>query len=182
MNCKKFKEKNESIVDIIIYGSFVKGKTNVNDVDIMLLFLDKPLRERSEITQKLKNILKKEIKNIDVKSMNLLELFDEHFFARQNLLIEGHSILNKKPFAELLGFKGYALFTYNLKNLSHKQKVMFNYALSGRTTKGLLKESKGNSLGKGVAKIPIKNSINFEEFLQKWKINYKVEYTLVSIL
>lgn len=180
-NCKKFKIKYREIVDIILYGSLVKGKTAPRDIDIMILFLETPLKRRLELTQRLKSILKKHFESIDVKSMNMLDFFDASFLARQNILIEGISLINNKPLSKLLGFESFVLFTYNLANLIQNEKIKFNYALNGRDKgKGVLQLSNGTSLGKGVVQIPIENSISFEEFLQRWNIKFKKRNCLIS--
>lgn len=180
-NCKKFKTKYKEIVDIILYGSLVKGKAAPRDIDIMVLFLEIPLKDRLEITQSLKNILKKHFENVDVKSMNMLDFFDVSFLARQSILIEGISLIKNKPLSELLGFESFVIFTYNLSNLIQNEKIKFNYALNGRNKiKGVLQLSEGISLGKGVVQIPIKNSVSFEEFLQKWDVKFKKRNSLIS--
>lgn len=176
--CKKF-VKGREIVDVVLYGSAVKGKEEARDVDIIIIFSGKTLRERQSMVQELKLELKKTAENVDVRSINMAELFDATFLARQNIIIEGISLLDKKPLAEKLGFKGYAIFTYNLKNFSHNKKTKFNYALSGRASLGVLKSLGGSSLGRAALQIPIKNSYEFEEFLKKWGVNYKMNYALV---
>ena len=54
--------------------------------------------------------------------------------------MEGYSLLSDMALAEKIGFKGYALFTYNLQKLNHNEKTKFIYALSGRKTEGLIKK------------------------------------------
>ena len=181
-NCKNFKKQNKEVFDIFIYGSSVKGKDNYNDVDIMVLFNNTPLNKRLDTAQDLKYILKKEIKEIDIKTMNFEDFFNETFLARQGILIEGLSLIKNKPLSTLLGFIGYTIFSYNLKNLDHNKKTQFTYALSGRNSEGILKSLKGTSLGRGAVKIPIENSIEFEEFLEKWNINYYKKNILESRL
>lgn len=179
--CKKF-AKEHDVFDIILFGSASKGKTDARDIDIILLFNEKPLKERIEIAQKLKEILKKKISNLDIKTANLKELFEEEFLARQSILTEGFSLIHNTPFSKTLGFEGYALFSYNLKNLNHNEKTKFTYALIGRNSAGVLKNLKAVPLGKGAVMIPIKDSLNFERFLNEWKINYIKKSILVSAI
>ena len=49
------KLKNKEIFDIVIYGSSVKGKRKINDIDIIFIFNNFPLEKRLEITQKFKS-------------------------------------------------------------------------------------------------------------------------------
>lgn len=181
-NCKEFKKKNRDIYDIVIYGSFAKGNADFNDVDIIVLFNNVPLDSRLRKAQALKAILKKEIPNLDVKTMNFDDFFNENFLARQSLLIEGLSAVKNKRLSELLGFSGFSIFTYNLKNLDHNKKTQFTYALSGRNSQGMLRLLGGKSLGRGAVQIPIANSSEFESFLTKWNIGYKIKNILESKL
>lgn len=179
LKSKKFAQKKE-ILDIALYGSFVKGKEKPNDIDILILFEKMPLKERTEIAQKFKSFISKKYK-IDVKTINLKELFETEFLARQGILIEGYSLLHKEKFSERFGFVGYSLFNYNLKKLDNNKKTQFTYALIGRRNeKGILKQLNIISCGRGVYKVPIEISIVFEEFLKKWDVEYNKENILVS--
>ncbi len=176
---KKFAQKKE-IFDILLYGSSVKGKEKPRDTDILMLFERTPLKERTEIAHEFKIFISKKYKT-DVKTINLKELFEREFLARQGVLIEGYSLLHKEKFSERLGFGGYSLFNYNLKNFNHNKKTKFTYALIGRRNeKGIIKQLDIIPCGKGVYKVPIENSLVFEEFLIKWGVEYNKENILVS--
>ncbi|MFH1181421.1 MAG: hypothetical protein V1702_00515 [Candidatus Woesearchaeota archaeon] len=177
LSCRRI--KNEEIFDIVAYGSSVKGKFKPKDIDVMLIFLHSPLRQRQEIVQQLKESTR-EVPSLDVRSMNFSEFFDSAFLARQGILTEGMSLIDGKPLAEKLGFKAVAIFTYGLKNLSHNEKTKFTYALIGRKSKGMVKLLEGKPLGRGAVEIPITKSAEFEEFLQRWKVNYKVKHALIA--
>ena len=170
--CKKFAKGND-VFDIVLYGSIVKGKEDAEDIDLLLIFKEKKLNERVEISQRLKEILRKKIPNIDIKSINLVELFEKEFLARQGMLVEGLSLLHDMKISKRLGFESYALFTYKLTNLNHNEKTKFTYALIGRTSKGMIKQLTAKPLGKGAIIVPTDKSIIFENFLQRWNINYK---------
>lgn len=172
--------KKHNIFDVVIYGSSVKGKEEPRDIDLLLIFEDKKLKERVEIAQELKEKAHEKIKGIDVKTINLKELFEKEYLARQAIFTEGYSLIHNSPFSERLGFEGYALFTYTLTNLDHNKKNMFTYALIGRKKEGIKKQLKAQSLGKGAIIIPTKNSLIFENFLQKWGITFKKKSILVS--
>ncbi len=168
-------KKDKNIFDIIIYGSFVKGKMNANDIDIAIIFLEGTLRERLDKIQAIKSRLSKKIdKKLDVKQILLQQLFSSDFLARTGILLEGESVFKNKKFSETLGFKAFSLFWYTLNGLTHTQKVQFNYILAGRNSlKGMLKNLKGERLANGAIKIPIQNSIEFEEILKANKIEYQ---------
>lgn len=177
--CKKLAEQY-NIFDVVLYGSAVKGRDEPRDTDLLLIFREEPLKERAKIAQNIKEILGKKISNIDIKTINLRELFEKDFLARQAILTEGYSLLYNSPLSERLGFKSYALFTYNLKNLNHNEKTKFTYALIGRKTDGITKQLSVRPLGKGAVIVPIKNSLIFESFLQRWRLNYKKSSILLS--
>lgn len=179
---KQFAKNNKSIFDIVIYGSAMKGKEEPSDIDILLIFLQNKLEERLLLTSKLKNILKEKIHNIDIKSINLPELFESSFLARQGIINEGHSLVYNEPFSKRLGFNGYALYTYSLRNLTHNQKTKFTYALIGRTREGILRKLNVQPLGRGVFLVPIRNSLVFEDFLNSWNIKFIKKIVLVSSL
>jgi len=173
---KKYLEsekKDKNIFDIILYGSSTKEDAKARDVDLLVIFLSGTLRERLERIQEIKKKIKNTEKNIDIKQILLQELFSANFFARTGIFLEGMSIFKEKKFCETLGFQSFTLFLYSLKNLSHTQKVKFNYLLAGRNDmQGLIKELKGIRLVNGAIKIPISKANIFEEILQKNKILY----------
>lgn len=170
-NINKIK-KEIPFFDAVVFGSIVKGSLNPSDLDLVLIFENKSLKERVELASKVKSKLNlKEIK-LDLQTINLSELFEKNFLARQSILIEGYSLIHRKNFSEVLGFKGFSIFSYNLSGLNHLEKTKFIYALIGRNSPGLVKKCSGKSLGRGCFLIPVENSLIFEDFLKKWKINY----------
>ncbi|MBT4376126.1 nucleotidyltransferase domain-containing protein [archaeon] len=173
------KLKNKEIFDIVIYGSSVKGKRKINDIDIIFIFNNFPLEKRLEITQKFKS--KINLKNLDIKSINLKELFDKTFLARQGIILEGISLLDGKPFSKKLGFEGFTLFTYNTSKLSNTEKVKLTFALNGRREeKGLITKLDSKKLGNGKILVPIRNSNLFLEFLETRNIEFKLEQLLIA--
>jgi predicted nucleotidyltransferase len=175
-------ELNENIFDIVIYGSSVKGKKNPNDLDILFIFLNNSLKERLEKIQIIKlDLIKKYNFNLDIKQILLKDLFSPSFLARTGIFLEGISIKNNNSFANTLGFNSYSLFTYDLSNLKHSEKVRFNYILAGRNKTGMIEELSGNRLVNGAIKIPIENSIIFEEILKTNKLNYTKKNILEEI-
>lgn len=178
----EYEKKDKAIFDIVVYGSFVKGRYNPSDIDILIIFLEKNLRERLDKIQKIKHKLKSLNKTIDIKQITLKELFSTSFLARTGILLEGISMFRNKKFCEILGFKSYTLFWYNLKDLSHTRKVRFNYILAGRgSMKGMIKELKGERLVNGAVKIPIEHSIEFEDILKASNVDYNKKNILEEL-
>ncbi len=179
---KQFAKNNKSIFDVIVYGSAMKGKEEPRDIDLVIIFLQEKLENRLSLASTLKQVLKKKILHIDIKSINLSELFESDFLARQGIITEGYSLLYNKNFSERIGFNGYALFTYTLKNLTHNQKTKFTYALIGRNREGILRKLNTQQLGRAVVMVPIKESNIFEDFLNIWNIKFIKKIVLVSSL
>ena len=173
------KIKNKELIDILIYGSSVKGKRKTGDIDIILIFNNLPLDKRLEITQKFKE--KVNLKNLDIKSINLIELLDKSFLARQGILLEGISLLDSKPLAKKLGFDSFTLFTYNTEKISNTEKVKLSFALNGRRNeKGFLEKINAKKFGTGKILVPISKSNLFSEFLEKLNLNFKQENILIA--
>ncbi|NQU78961.1 nucleotidyltransferase domain-containing protein [Candidatus Woesearchaeota archaeon] len=164
---KKYLSKE--IFDIVIYGSSVKGKMKPGDIDIAVIFSSGSLDERLTTIQKIRKDL--DVK-VDIKAILLHELFRPEFFSRTGIFLEGISVRHQKPFSRLLGFTSSALFSYDLKDKTHTEKVKFNYVLSGRGRDGIVKMLDGDHIAPGVIEIPIENSDEFAEILKSHKINY----------
>ncbi len=177
--CLKSELKDRGIFDIVVYGSLVKNKENPNDIDILVIFNEGNLKERLNKIQSIKSKIKTKEK-IDIKGILWQELFQDEFFARSGIFLEGISIFTGKPFAERIDFNGFAIFVYNLTNKSHADKVKFNYVLSGRKSEGLIKGLEGKHPAPGVIEIPIKNSLEFENVLKKNNISYFKKEVLIK--
>lgn len=169
--CLKNELKDKTIFDIVVYGSLVKGKMDPNDLDIVIIFKQGSLNERLERLQQIKKKIRLKEK-VDIKGILWEELFQEGFFGRTGIFLEGISLINEKPFSYKMGFEGFAIFVYNLKNKSHTEKVKFNYLLNGRDRDGLIKMMGGKHLGAGVIQIPISRSLEFDEVLKRHNIQY----------
>ena len=172
---KKFKTKE--IFDILVYGSIVRGKDNPNDIDIVI-FLNgiKSVNEKLELAEKLKSNLDSMDLEVDVKAIDLSDLEDNSFIARQAILSEGYSLIDGKFLHEKFGFKAFAIFSYSLKNLTYSQKKMFYYALKGRREqKGLLELKGAKMLGDCVIEVPLTSSEEFKELFKGRGIEYKIE-------
>lgn len=170
-NLLKKEIKDESIFDIVVYGSYVKGKEKPNDIDIVVIFKKGSLKERLNRIQEIKKNIKTNEK-IDIKSILIEELFKKELFSRSGIFYEGVSLFDNKEFSNKIGFESQTLFIYDLKNKTHTEKVKFNYLLSGRNDIGIRERIYGKQLAPGVILIPVKYSGEFEEILKNHKINF----------
>jgi len=174
MNSKKLQQiknklnnylKDKEILDIILFGSFVKGKAVPNDIDIAF------------VTNK--NINPK-IKNFHISIIKPSEFFHKIPTLATTLLKEGYSIKNKKTLAENLKFKNKTLFNYSLTSLKNTQKVRIVNLLRGKNkSPGMVKELGGEWLANHVFISPIKSEHLFEKFFINNKIKFKKSHLLI---
>ncbi|MEA3515420.1 MAG: nucleotidyltransferase domain-containing protein [Nanoarchaeota archaeon] len=173
------KFKNREIFDILVYGSIVRGKQRVNDIDIAVILRKKiPLDNKLKMAASLRNKLRFLNIELDVKVIDFADLQDIAFVARESIISEGYSILNKSFLHKLFGFNAYVIFYYKLDNLSPSKKKMFYYVLKGRRgEKGILEE-KGTQVGNCILKIKLQHSEEFKEILEYHNIEYSTEKIL----
>jgi len=177
---KSFIKKRNEIWDIIVYGSFVRGKETARDIDFaIILQKDISLDKKLKLAQEIKEILEKKIKEykIDVKTIDIYDFLDAGFLARQGILAEGYSILKNMYLHDFLGFKAKAIIKYELKGLSPSNKKMLYYALKGRRgSKGFLEEIGGKLISKNVLEVPIKYYHKIEQIMLLHKVAFKSEF------
>lgn len=168
---KKY-NKNKQIKDIILFGSAIRGKTNPQDIDILILFNN---RINKDLEYEIKQELNKIHENISITSKTTID--EESFIARDSIYFEGYSLLNKKYLSENMGYTSFTLFKYQTSNLTNSQKVTFYNALNGRNSKGLIEEYDCIKLSDNALLVPLENSDFFKEFFDKW-----TDYKLIPLL
>ena len=160
--------KKNDVWDIIVYGSYVRGKTDARDIDIALI-LNKitSVKKKMVLCQELRAALSDKGYSMDVKAVDIRDLMNVGFLAREAILAEGRSLLRKDYLAERFGFKNFAIIEYSLKNLTPAKQKMFYYALQGRKRgTGILARIGGRIISKGVLQVPV---IHYEEVLNLFK-------------
>ena len=165
---KRIFDENEGILDIILFGSVVRGKQHPEDLDILLLFSRKI---EDKTIQKLESILKKTEYNFELTTATYADLFSTSFLPRDTIF-DGISLISGKKISEGFGYKTFVLFKYSLKGFTNSQRVRFFYSLKGRYGKGLLKEM-GYRFGKDSFIIFSDKVEEFKKFLESWKVDYK---------
>lgn len=157
--------KDKEILDIIVFGSAIKGKASPNDIDIAIIS-DKSFSPG--------------IEGYHVSQISPREFFLSHPTLASTLLKEGYSLKHNCFLSEKLRFKPRILFSYSLSDLSASKKVQFVNILRGKSgTKGLIEESKGEWLANQVFVLPIENDYLFEKLFQNFNIKYKKSYILM---
>ena len=157
--------KDKEILDIIVFGSFVKGKAEPRDIDIAVV------SDKKE--------------SIDIKGFHVSNLKPSDFFVRvpslvHTLLREGYSLKNNKFLSEVYKFSNRVLFSYSLTSLKPTDKVKIVNVLRGRTgEKGLVLENGGGWLANQVFLAPIGTDNIFEKFFLNFKVKFNKSYILI---
>jgi predicted nucleotidyltransferase len=165
---KIYLQKNKELIDIIIFGSYVKNKGKANDIDIAMLSENKDVDKQE---------LKKQIEQISNKTadIQILTLHDYGKFLWLTLIKEGFSIKHNKYLHQLYGIKPVILYFYSLKQLPISKKVMFERAL--KNFKNIEK------LSNRVVLVPIQYSGEFSDLLRYWDIDVEAkEYALLPLV
>lgn len=171
------KHLKDKIADIFLIGSGLKDKISPGDLDIIVLFKEKNIKEVGEYLFDIKESLGF-VKNLHIEPLFADSMFRESIF--QTILHEGFSIKEGRFLSDVLGVKSYSIFSFNLENFSKIDKVRFAQALYGRKKDGLLYSEKGISLGNGSFMVPVEREEIFKEMMKKWKVNYKHKRAFVS--
>jgi predicted nucleotidyltransferase len=179
---KKF--KSDVIFDIVIYGSVIKGKEKINDIDIAVILSQKTsLNQKLKLAEELKGKLEFLDIETDIKVIDITDLLDPAFIARQAILAEGFSLLNKKFLHEYFGFSVSILFTYSLSDLTYSEKKMFYYALKGRRgQKGLLELKNSKQISNCAIEVPIIHSEEFRNLFMEHNISFKTKNILSYVI
>lgn len=153
---------NKEVLDVILFGSVVKGKSEPRDIDIAIISEDEL--------------------NISLKGFHISQVKPKEFFINPptiitTLLREGYSLKYKKYLAESLRFENKVLFYYTLEGLNPSEKVRAVNFLRG--DKGIIQENKGVWLANQVFTIPIESENLIEKFLINSKIKFKKSFVLM---
>ena len=153
-NLKKLLKKSD-IIDIIVFGSFLKQKEKVSDIDIAVIIKEISLDLPEEFDKK-----------IHVTQIRVSDILNTALIL--SLLCEGYSIKQDAYLRDIHDIKPMKLYDYNLLNLNKSQKTQFAAAL-----RKLLKRVKGEKVGSGAVLVPYEWTSYFEEFLDVWELKYK---------
>ena len=154
--------KNKDALDVIVFGSQVKGKPDPADIDIAVI-------SKNEIP-------------FSKDPYHISYLSPRDFFIKPPMLInillrEGYSLKHNKPFSETFNFSSRALFVYDLRNLTASKKVKIVNILRGKA--GLVAEGHGEWLSRQVFIAPIEKDRLFEDLFLRHGIRYKKSYILI---
>ncbi len=167
----KFYKKNKGdILDIVLFGSSVRGKQKPNDLDILILFKEK---ENLDISYELKKELEFLEIPLQIISKTYFSLRDNNFKAKEAYLSEGISLIKKQPIAESLGYSNFILFKYQLMDFNQSKRMQFQYALYGRDKRsGIIQRLKLTKFADGAILSPLESADEVASFLNSWNIKY----------
>lgn len=156
------------VYDIIQFGSSTESE-DYNDIDIAIIFKNTPIKKQLEEAQKIKRQLEKITeKKIDIKTYDLYNFFEPNNFAKNNILLQGKSLITNNSFSEKLGLTPKTQISYELKDLEKKEKIRFHYLLQGKKeTQGLLQKEGGKLINPGLIEIPPEKTKIFLEKMKK---------------
>ncbi len=167
---KKILEKEKEIADVIIFGSFVRGKDKPKDIDILIIF-------KNQVNKEIEYLIRKELEkiypNVAVISKTEKTSLEDSFDARESILFEGFSLVTGKNLAQSYGFSSWGAFKYNFSGWNKLQKTKFYYALNGRSGgTGTMQKLGCIKLSDSVILVPLENIEQFREFLESWSLKY----------
>lgn len=157
---------NKEVLDVIVFGSFVKGKINPNDIDIAIIFRNS-------------NIKLKAIDKFHFSIISIEDFFIKHLSLINTLLREGYSVKYDKYFSELFKFENKVLFSYELTNFNNSTKVKLVNMLHGKNQKGLVEINGGVWVSRQVFITPIITETLFEDIFKNFNCKYKKSYILI---
>lgn len=167
-NKLNFLMKEKDVIDIILFGSAIKGKLNPGDIDIAI------------ITEKQFLSLSEKLKDFHVSNIQLKEFFVNPPTIINTLLREGYSLKHNKYLAESFNFLNRVLFNYSLTSLTPSKKVnLVNLLRGSKGEKGLVEKNGGEWLANQVFIVPVDISSLFEEIFNNFNINFKRRYVLL---
>jgi len=143
---KVFIKYKADIQDIILFGSYTKGKVDYNDLDILIIF-------KKEVIKDAEVMLKNDLNDykIDLNSITVKELEGDNFIAKEGLYLEGFSLVKNKKISSILGFSSVGLIKYDISKIKGSNRIRFYYALSGRgKNKGILDSLKAKKLSDNI--------------------------------
>jgi predicted nucleotidyltransferase len=158
--------KNKAVFDVVLFGSFVKGKENPGDIDVAIICSEKLDLDFSE--------------EYHVSWINLNDFFVKSISLGNTLLREGFSLRHNKYFSEVFGFQSKLLFVYDFSNLENSKKVKFVNILRGLSEKkGVVEIHGGEWVARQVFLTPVSEEVFFDDLFSKNKIKYKKSFNLI---
>ncbi|MBU2523335.1 MAG: nucleotidyltransferase domain-containing protein [Nanoarchaeota archaeon] len=163
---------DKEIIEIVVFGSILKGKVSPSDVDLAVILDKKPSQ------QLLKKINSFNEFHISILTAN--EFFLNSPSIVHTLVREGYGLKNNKFLAENFKFSNKILYNYSLISFPASMKVKIVNILRGkREEKGIVESNEGKWLANQVFVVPINSEKLFEEFFSRFSIKFTKSYVLI---
>lgn len=172
--------RKERVVDIILFGSSVRGNAKPGDIDLCILINDKDELKSLDLVDSLGRVTKTISPTIQINILTTSEFTTGNSLAK-TLLLEGISVKTKKRVAQIFGFQSTSIFVYTLSHFSSSERVRFHYALRGRYgSEGILKKTEGYFWNAGTIVVPTQKEDQLKEFFVTWKVKFILKRALLS--
>ena len=172
-----YNKYRKEIVDIVIFGSFVKGKILPRDIDVCIIFREKINIELNKIAGE---SFGKDLE-VHVSSLTVDNFFSKLHSLAKTLLKEGISLISKKGLSESLGFSQSVLYSYSLREKKQTDKTKVVYILKGRNRKrGFVAFAGGEWLADNCFIVPVNNDNEIIKILNKWQVKYERQNILIG--
>ncbi|MBI2668213.1 nucleotidyltransferase domain-containing protein [Candidatus Woesearchaeota archaeon] len=169
-----------NVVDVLLFGSVVRGKSKPQDIDLCIILTDEQESKALDLIDSLSKIPPKGLK------VQINHLTERAFILGEDslvttLLFEGKSIRKGKKLAVRYGLKPTSFFQYSLAGFSNSERVRLHYALRGRAgSEGILAKFGGELVNDGLVSISVEQEDAFAEFLRSWNVEFKIRRVLVG--
>jgi len=170
----------EDVKAVVLYGSFARGEAaSRSDIDLLILTTEK--KTSKEVQDKIIELETETGRNMQPTIRTLGELQKTDTGLLQNIFQEGKVLYLREaadiPSAILLQQKPFLIYTFQLNNLSQKEKARFNRQLyeqikKGYKYKGLLQELGGQKLSSGCVLVPHAEKQKIEKFFKKFRVQF----------
>ncbi|KHO54772.1 MAG: hypothetical protein QT10_C0012G0020 [archaeon GW2011_AR19] len=163
---------DKKVIDIILFGSAIKGKLIPGDVDIAAILYEKPSKE---FLEKINSI-----KGFHISVITAKEFFINSPSIIHTLIREGYSLKNKKFISENFRFSNKVMYNYVLTSLSPSNKVRLVNILRGkRGEKGIVESNNGKWVANQVFISPLNSEKIFDELFDNFKVNFNKKDVLI---
>lgn len=172
--------KQHKVLDVVLFGSSVRGKFNPNDIDLCIIIKDDDEKKSLDLVDSLGKLTDELGFRFHINILVASAFVSGNTLAK-TLLSEGYSIRKNKSFSLVLGFESKSLFIYTLKHFSPSKRVKFHYLLKGRYgSEGILKKANGELLGTGSILVPTEKEDFLKEIFDKWDVRYNIKRVLIG--
>ena len=159
----------DNVVDLIFFGSFVKGKHRPEDLDVAIVVKDENDLELDTVSA-IREILREEFQDPDTEVIEAQDIYSTDIGL--SIILEGYSVDNSDFLREVLGVRPYNIYQYSLEKLTRSKKSSFN-----RSLRKLLDDIGGEKIGRGAVKVPRGESGRMEDVFKRWEIWSETEVT-----